>query len=317
MNLLHKGILLLGAFTFQLGCAGAIQGVGKDFGTGVITAVNGQLPDTGRNLMQGINEKLPDTGRGLLQGVNEKLPDTTRGLMKGMGEGLRQDVLNDATIERLIHTLDASGDSAARSAEKLSRVLDRLLATMGPRGEQFSRGLIRGTGRGLQEDVLNSENERKLNALLASLTGTAREQLIGQRTHDELVAVVKDVLGQVGSAADDQRQKLETSLEQAQTRLRNAILGLIVLVVISGAVIAFIVFQWRRQDRLVQLLTLQIDRLPESSSRDALKQRIQELATVGGLERALRKQLAKQGLLEDPSAARPPAKHDEGGGTPG
>jgi len=120
------------------------------------------------------------------------------------------------------------------------------------------------------------------------------------------------VLGQVGSTVDDQRAKLQAALQDAEARFRNAIIGLIVLVVVAGAVIAFIVMQWKRHERLVQLLTLQIDRVPDEPTREALKHQIQDLATVGGLEVPLRKQLQKQGLLKGSGGANEPPRRAAG-----
>lgn len=286
MSALSKAWPLLGALVLQAGCINFRQ-VGREMGEGMLDGISASMQDGGTPVFH-------DMGREVIEGVNEKIPETSRGVMKGVGEGLRQDVLTDHTTERIVATVDAVGDRATARAAQL---VDLILAKMSARSEQLSRGFMRGVGEGLGKDVLVEENERKLGQLLGTLTGSAREQLVGQKAREELVSIVKDVLGQATGAVDAERAKLQQDLTVAEGRFREALVGILVVVLVAGAVGTFLIIQWRRQDRLVQLLTLQIDRIPDEKARDELKHRIQDLASAGGLEPHLRAQLGKQGLL--------------------
>ncbi len=275
-------VLLPGCLNFR--------NMGKDLTTGLMDGIRESPEDSVVGLTRG-------AGRGLMDGINEKAPDVTRGLMAGVGEGLRKDVLGDATDDQIEHTLDRAGDRAAAKLEQLTAVLDKLLATLGTRSEQLSRGLMRGAGNGLGNDVLTVENQEKLNLLVGQLTGTAREQLLGQRTHDQLVAIVRDALAQASTAVDEQREKLKQDAAEAEVKFRNALIGIGALVLLAGGVIGFLIWLHRRNQRLLQLLTMQINKIPDQKSYDELVGRIRNLASATGLEPVLRSELKKQGLL--------------------
>jgi len=261
-----------------------------------------------------LNKMGKDLGDGLMQAVNESSPSIGENLLKGAGEGLRKDVLNDATRGRITETVTAAGEAAIaqlpeardkvlndQTREQLQMMLEALLKQVDKQGRETSRGLLLEAGRGLREDVLNQKTRAELDTMLIELTNTARVQtnqmrddMLGEATQKHVDVLVRGAMNAVVDGTERIRGQAHAELSFVQ---RNTAETLLVVGGLAGIVV---LFMWRQKEKnrlLLQLLAKQLHDMADAPNYAASVERLQQQAEQMGVRNQLEDAMLLQGMI--------------------
>ncbi len=252
-------------------------------------------------LLIGCSSTFQGWGRSLENGVAEgsKSDSLTYNLATGARQGLTSSE-SRAALDSLIRNL---GDSASFELQVLR---DSLLGY----GTQYRIGALR-------ESLIGEKTNEDLRAIKDSLLNEGLRNYIAAVLHElndstkVAAANLRDSLVGAGTNALI-KGIIDTAMTDLQSRLANQIYPemrgnisfveanatwLIVVIGFVALVICLIV--WRQKEKylnMAKLLTVQISRLPDDSSRQALKNSISENAKTIGIEDTLRELLQRQGI---------------------
>jgi len=255
-----------------------------------------------------------DLGDGLMQAVNDNSATVGQNLLKGAGEGLRNDVLNDATRGRITATVTAAGEAVIaqipdardqvlndKSREQLQLILEALLKSVDEQGRRTSRGLLVEAGRGLREDVLNQKTRAELNTLLIELTNTARVQtnqmrddMLGEATQKHVDVLVRGAMNAVVDGTERIRTQAHAELSFVQ---RNTAETFLVVGGVSGVVMLVL---WRQREKnrlLLQLLAKQLHDMADAPNYAASVERLEQRAEQMGVRNQLEDAMLLQGMI--------------------
>jgi hypothetical protein len=250
-------------------------------------------------------------GKGMSTQLNKDAPPLVENVIKTAGDGLRKDILNPETNQKLAQAtaeaVSAAGDAAnaklplvretltgKQSQEELQRLMLALMTVVESRGKRTARGVMDEVGAGIHDDVLSKQNEARLNEMLVSLGGTARgetarlrDEVLSQQTDKALRVIVATAMDEVVNASEEIRQKAHNELSFVQKNAAESIIA----AGIVGALIAYAIWRQKEKNRiLLNLLLAQVhntskDREEEIFGR--LEQQAQQLGVLGPLKNAL------------------------------
>ena len=297
---------LLLSITLVMLLSSCLNKAGYNLGKGLIRATDG----VGSKLITEVSDEisadstqekfqvfLDGISTNLKKNLNEEalgaIRTDTIGLnfMKGIQNGIA-DSLMLAKIDKLLKFLSENGTTS----------LDELIegAT-----SEVNKQKIADFLSGIITKSLNEGTKKQLNALtkgvLDSLLSDAgasrlREQLLGQATKDSLNSLLDSAMSIVIS-----RINKDLSLPRVNQQLnfiqKWAKELLLLLGLITFGIIAFVWSKRTRYLKLIQLLTNQINQMPNESAYDELTHRIQEVAREHDYEKTIRQILKENGML--------------------
>lgn len=267
-----------------------------------------------------------DLGDGLSEGLAAQGDSIGAGLGSGLIRSIRDSILADAVQQRLAAMVDSvvgvAGISASRGGAGLRD------SVLGDITREWVLSLERDLMSGLDNDL-----RRTSSALAENLLGRQtrirlallRDELIGPQTH-LFVAALRDTLvgnemrRQIGLLRDDllgerTRLAVDSLLVSAGDRIRQVtreeesfltrniteILwtagGILALLLVLGG---FVFRKNRDYRRMLDLLTSEIDAMPDQEKYDELTGRIHREAVRAGVEPKLRDFLEARGMLDQP-----------------
>jgi len=253
-----------------------------------------------------------DVTNGALDAFRTNGPSTIRAATKAAGDGLRDDILGPQTTAQAQEMVTQVGGSVdaqvlrmrddalgAETRAELEKLVNQLLARLDAQTRATSHALVVQLGKDLREQVLNDDFRSQI-LLTVKTTGDAaivqagslRDELLGQHTADQIRIIAK-------TAADAMLAPTHVELSWIE---RNATVALVGVAVLAFGLIAFSWWEKLRYQKTLELLTVQIDRIPNRANYDELVHRIQSSAQDRGVEPILRQVLARNGLLAQPSA---------------
>lgn len=257
-------------------------------------------------------------GKGLVSQIDKDGHVTIEALLKTAGDGLRDQVLTDATNQKLAQTVTVLGESTrqqlpaireeligAQTEAQLQRTVLALMTLLEARSRRLSRGVMDEVGAGLQEDVLNAATERRLNEMLVTLSTTARaesvllrDQLLSEATDRHVKVIAATAMQEVVNASEEIRLKAREELSFVQKNANETIL----LAAVAGSLIAFFIWRQKEKNRLLlNLLMAQIHTNSgdkEAQILDGLRAQAQQLGVTGLLRSVLGKEKRARGNPE-------------------
>lgn len=271
-----SAVLVLGT-----GCAGTFKNIGNDLGAGL--------------------------GKGLLAQVDTDGPKAVGSLLTAAGDGVRTQVLNDATKKEIAEVVttavNAAGDSAkeqlpqireqilnAQTNEELRKMLEALLKQLDRQAQLTSRGIIREASYGVEHDLMSMRNQERLNEILASLGRTATDQTTVMKNqlltgNDEQVKVIVGAaMKEVVNASEEIRQKAHNELSFVQ---KNATESIVLALGLASIVVGYLWRESARNRRLLEVMMARVQQGGAGTGEAQVMQKIEEDAKVMGLERQL------------------------------
>ncbi len=267
-------------------------------------------------LMQGCAfQKLgKELGDGLMQAVNDSSQSIGKNVVKGAGDGLREDVLNDATRGKLTDTvlqveaaalsqLPAARDEllGPKTDEQMKRLIETLLDSMEARARSTSRGLMVDVGNGLRRDILNADTEARLNQLIMEVGNTTRGQtqqmrddMLGEASQRQVKVLVDSAMGAVVDGTDKIRRQARDELSFIQKNTAETLL------VVGGIAAIVMLVIWRQKEKnrlLLQLLAKQLQDMADAPAYTATLDRLQQQAELLGVKHQLEDALVLQGAI--------------------
>jgi len=255
-----------------------------------------------------------ELGDGLMQAVNDQSESIGKNVLKGAGEGLREDVLNDATRGKLTDTV-LQVESAAvsqlpavrdellgpRTEEQLKVLIETLLAAAEARARSTSKGLMVDVGNGLRRDILSAETEARLNQLILEVGNTTRGQtqqmrddMLGESSQRQVKVMVESAMGAVVDGTDKIRRQAHDELSFVQKNTAETLL------VVGGIAAVVMLVVWRQKEKnrlLLQLLARQLQDMADAPSYSATVERLQQQAELLGVKHQLEDALVLQGAV--------------------
>jgi len=252
------------------------------------------------------------TSRSIAQDVDDLLKErgdpTIRHLVGTAGAALRDSVLNGATQASLVRIVDALAADVTERSEVLrdsllsSEVVDfvaRLRSTV--LGDSTHAYLLQ-----IRDDFIGPDAQHLISTLRDSLLDektrryamTLRDDLLGPHTQRAVEILAGAMVDRgVDKFVERYKGSVRPLLNEEVSTVRRFAWQIVAAVAALGA--AGIYFVWRQRTkyrRLVEVMTLQIDKIPNTAAYDELTHRIQRRAQARGVEPALRRVLVDQGL---------------------
>ncbi|GAB4010382.1 hypothetical protein GCM10028808_21000 [Spirosoma migulaei] len=262
-----------------------------------------------RNLGKGTKSKavidsaVEDIAQHAVMGANRETAGISRALVQGLKGSV--DTLNP-DIQKAMHLIDSVGQlSNTQVALIMQTVIDRIDHMKGQikdeQLKQFFMDAIASTTHQIDIqtrsmlanmmmkaiDDLNSDSARgKIAAIRDSLLNDATNK----RLQTTILTSVQPTLDTLTNRID---RIVNKNIPIVQ---RYAYQWLIGLGLVAAAIIGWVWYQRRRYLRIVKLLTLQIDKIPDKETYDELVSRIRHSAQAESLEPVLRTVLQDQGI---------------------
>ncbi len=222
----------------------------------------------------------------LLDLLDQKLQRTSGRMMQSLTDSIQYQAL----VEALGTALSAQINDKVLGKQTEQRLLalrDRILT-----------GWILFLERELQHNVLGDGTRLRIAALRNELLGDSTRLLIG-RLRGELTSeeTARQLSVMLDAALNPTIQKLDRTINQ-NLKVTQKYANEIIFALLAAAllIIGWVWYQRRKYIRLVKLLTVQINDIPDQRYYDELTHRIQKEAIKTDMEPALREVLRAQGL---------------------
>ena len=274
------------------------QKIGRDTGKGF----NENTESIARNLMAGLNRGVSDSAfkQNLYQLV-DSLVGTAGGSASKSVRLLMDSLLSDRLIlytRRMVE--EATGKKLKANIDAITSDLQLSVSNMlGPDTRERVRLLVatalqEATGEKLQLAVARLRDEMTGQQLRNNISAL-RDSLLNDRTNAAIKSIVDTAMVAIAyRMKHDVNPSLQDNLSFIQ---RNATTLLITLGVMALIIIIVI---WRLKQKYAKMTTVlasQIHGIPDQQAYDNLTYNIKGKATIAGVEPALRKVLAGNGLL--------------------
>lgn len=243
---------------------------------------------------------------------------------QGWGRSLEGGVAEGAKSDSLTYNLVRDARAGLTSRES-REALDSLISNLGDTATvqvQMLRDSLLGYGTRVRVELLReSLTGKKTNENLRAI----KDSLLNRGLQDYIASVLHELNDSTRAAAAGLRDSLvgprtnslikaiiDTAMTDIQARLKSEIypemrgnIGFVqanatwVIILIGIVALAICWYIWRQKERylsMAKLLTVQISRLPDDTSRQVLKSSISENAKTIGIEDALRDLLNRQGI---------------------
>lgn len=208
----------------------------------------------------------------------------------------------DPELAKFVHAVNTMGDTTNFQINKIgdsvhwqigrisgdiksiSATVDKLVAHLKSQVKDLPGILIANA-----LDTLKSKNSRaKMDSIMSNLLDSNTKA----KVRDLISSAMKPTLDSLSKDADKLVQKDVPFLK------KQAIELIVAIGIVAIAIIAFVWYERRKYARLTQILTYEIDKMPEGNvdAYDNLTHRIKKHAQDENLEPLLRKILVKQGI---------------------
>ena len=242
-----------------------------------------------------------DLGSGLMDGVGEK-SDTVAGKTAG---GALDTLISEKTREGLNRMIDEMGATLARQAalardtllsEKTRLFVQQLKQELLGKETQQDLAVMRNELLGMRTKLLLAQmRDELLGDSTTAQAGRLRDELLGSATRSAVQTLVDSaMMSIVARYRSDLKPELEGGFDFIQ---KHATKLLIAIAALATGIIAFVLYQKRKFQKLSSVMAFQIHEIPNQNAYDDLTKRIQRKAQETGVEPDLRKVLKEQGLL--------------------
>lgn len=208
----------------------------------------------------------------------------------------------DPELAKLIHAIDTMGETTnfqickigdsvhwqigriGGDIKSISKTVDQLVANLKSQVKDLPGMLI--------ANALDTLKSPRSHAKMDSIMSNLLDANTKAKVRDLISSAMKPTLDSLSRDADKLVQKDAPFLK------KQAIELIVAIGIVAIAIIAFVWYERRRYARLTQILTYEIDKMPEGNvnAYDDLTHRIKKHAQDENLEPLLRKILVKQGI---------------------
>ncbi len=254
-------------------------------------------------------------GSNLGDGFMESLEDRDS-LLSSLGgnitKGARDSIINEKTKENLNMLMDSVIINLTTTANKnFSILIDSLL------GEVLQARLrqIGGTANNqiaeIRNELLGENTTARLAALREELLGAKtasnvaelRNELIGLKTKTMIDSIIYSASNALILKYNEFQPRLTKDLKEGTGFIQEHASALLwsaggVIALLIG-IVGYIIIKGNKNKKISELLTLQINRIPDQKIYDEVTKNIKIKAQEESLEPELRKILDKQGILND------------------
>jgi len=229
------------------------------------------------------------------------------GLTKGVVDSLTSAESKRKIGETIGAVMEAMMDTATAKSPAL---MDSLLGPAFQKRLSQALGITDSQLTVIVGHLLGPKTRRNIAALRDTLLGDVllsrmaalRDTLIGPVALGQLTAIADSVLL---TAHRRYLSDIQPGLREDLGFVKKNAEGLLILIAaLTAGIIAFVWFQKRRYQQMLQTVAFQIHTIPDRTQYDDLTNRIRLSAQERGLEPALRKALASQGILGEESWKR-------------
>ena len=268
----------------------------------------GLLLISGCSLWKGVGSNLGD---GLMESFENR--DSLLSSMGGnITKGARDSIINDKTKQNINNLVDSIIINLSTTAnDNFSVLIDSVLGEMLQARLRQIGGTLNTQVADIRNELLGENTDSKIAALREELIGVnaknniadLRDELIGLKTKNMLDSLIYSASNALILKYNEIQPRLSKDIrsetgfiqQNASTLLWSAG-GVIALLI---AIVGYIIIKGNKIKKISELLTLQINRIPDQKVYDEVTKKIKAKAQEESLEPELRKILDKQGILND------------------
>ncbi len=262
----------------------------------------------GCSVWKGVGSNLGD---GLMESFENR--DSLLSSMGGnITKGARDSIINDQTKENINKLLDSIIGNVANSANNnFSVLIDSVLGEVLQNRLRETGATLNTQFADIRNELLGENTNLKIAALREELIGVnaknnisdLRDELIGLKTKSMIDSIIYSASNALILKYNEIQPRLSKDIrsetgfiqQNASTLLWSAG-GVIALLI---AIVGYIIIKGNKIKKISELLTLQINRIPDQKVYDEVTKKIKAKAQEESLEPELRKILDKQGILND------------------
>ena len=302
MKTIIRYVLLCGLAALLVGCnlldtmvnRAVIRNLGK--GTKSKAVIDSAVEDMAQHAVIGANRETAGISRALVQGLKGSVDTLDPDIRKAMKriDGIIDSVgyLSNAQVALIFQTVSDRIEHIKGQVkdEQLKKFfMDAIASTVARTTHQIDvqgRSIVANMLMKTLDELNTDSARRKIAAIRDSLLNDATNARI-QRT---VLTAVEPTLDTLTNRID---RIVNKNIPMVQ---RYAYQWLIALGLVAAAIIGWVWYQRRRYLRIVKLMTLQIDKIPDKQTYDDLVGRIRHNAQAESLEPLLRDVLQDQGI---------------------
>ncbi|QMU29886.1 hypothetical protein [Adhaeribacter radiodurans] len=258
-------------------------------------------------------------GAGIRKELNQsKLDSVSRSLSRSAARGLTEVLLSDSVQARIRVQVDSIGQQLDKQVGQTTiRVRDSLMShtteiwlqkVLNQAGENFQA-----QGKALLANIRGEETvllvakirDELLNDSTLKRAGLFRDEFLGAKTHVLLDSLAQKVSrGLFTNQINPNTQKLLTSVKKAAdekiSQAKRLMYGAGGLAILIGIGAFFIYRNARKHKQTLQIITKQIDKIPNQLLYDQLVRAIHQETETKGLESHLQQILKEENLYQQP-----------------
>jgi len=250
-----------------------------------------------------------DVGSDLGEGLTSSLQNKDS-LFSSIGGNITKGAADSLINERLGKNLSRVLDTvminfSSTSKRELSSLIDSVLADyveirLRSIGSSFEQELAK-----LPDDLLGDRTSFLLGNLRDDLIGDStilrlavmRDELLGKQTSGLVDSLIASALNTVLSKYEGSRDMFRSDLGFVQKNATTILITAGVVIAALMGICGFIFFKKQKMQRVSEVLSMQIHKIPNQQEYDELVSRIQQKAQENKVEPDLRKILEDQGIL--------------------
>ncbi len=262
----------------------------------------------GCSVWKGVGSNLGD---GLMESFENR--DSLLSSMGGnITKGARDSIINDKTKQNINNLVDSIIVNLSTAAnDNFSVLIDSVLGEVLQARLRQIGGTLNTQVADIRNELLGENTDSKIAALREELIGVnaknniadLRDELIGLKTKNMLDSLIYSASNALILKYNEIQPRLSKDIrsetgfiqQNASTLLWSAG-GVIALLI---AIVGYIIIKGNKIKKISELLTLQINRIPDQKVYDEVTKKIKAKAQEESLEPELRKILDKQGILND------------------
>jgi len=262
----------------------------------------------GCSVWKGVGSNLGD---GLMESFENR--DSLLSSMGGnITKGARDSIINDKTKQNINNLVDSIIVNLSTAANyNFSVLIDSVLGEVLQARLRQIGGTLNTQVADIRNELLGENTDSKIAALREELIGVnaknniadLRDELIGLKTKNMLDSLIYSASNALILKYNEIQPRLSKDIrsetgfiqQNASTLLWSAG-GVIALLI---AIVGYIIIKGNKIKKISELLTLQINRIPDQKDYDEVTKKIKAKAQEESLEPELRKILDKQGILND------------------
>ncbi|MEO8398496.1 MAG: hypothetical protein ABI550_01645 [Ignavibacteriaceae bacterium] len=265
---------------------------------------------SGCSIWKGVGENLGD---GLMESFEQR--DSLLSSMGGnITKGARDSIINEQTKENINKLLDSVIINLSQTSSKnLSMIVDSILGEvlqtrLRQIGETTNIQLAQ-----LRNELLGENTASRISKIRDELLGDTtlnrvanlRNELLGIKTQTMIDSLIYSALDALMVKYNEIQPRLSKDLREETGFIQKHASALLWtaggIIIILAIVVGYIIIKGNKLKRVSELLTLQINKIPNQQIYDEVTSNIKAMAQEESLEPTLRKILDKQGLLNDPN----------------